>query len=445
MNTDLKILSDTRLFAVKALLEVFRRGAKPKQSVSTWSSSFDKRDRSFLMEMTYGVIRYRDTLDWVLRNFLKKPGRLEDFTLQNLRLAVYQIYFMRVPEWAVVNEAVQIEKNDGFSGRSSLVNAVLRNVIRQKDRFPLPAGIQDPIENISINTSHQRWMVRRWVKRFGEKEAALLAAANNKVPPLTVRTNTLRTTRERLLEILSEKGIDAAPTPVSPEGIALKEVRSVEELSFIHGLFIVQDEASQIISRLLDPRPGERILDVCAAPGGKTTHIAQLMSDRGEIVAVEKDHRRIARIEENISSLGIRSVKIVNADLIDLENIGKFDRIIVDAPCSATGIIRKNPDIKYRHKAADLERFGSLQSRLLRSAAIHLKEKGMMVYSVCSTEPEEGEKTVNDFLKTRDDFRIIKADPNFYGNLLDDNGFLKTYPHRHNMDGFFGVLFCNER
>ncbi len=445
MNADLRIISDTRLSAVRALLEVFANGSKPKESVSTWSASFDKRDRSFLMEMTYGVIRYRDALDWVLRHFLRKPGRLEDFTLQNLRLAVYQIYFMRVPEWAVVNEAVRVEKNDGFADRSSLVNAVLRNVIRQKDRLSLPVAIQDPVESISINTSHPRWMVRRWVGRFGEKEAALLAGANNRVPLLTVRTNTLLITRGQLLEILFEKGIDAAPTPVSPDGITLRKVRSVEELSFIRGLFIVQDEASQIISRLLDPRPGERILDACAAPGGKTTHIAQLMGDMGEIVAVEKDRRRIARIEENISGLGIRSVRIVNKDLADLGNIGKFDRVIVDAPCSATGIIRKNPDIKYRHKAADLVRFGNLQSLLLHSAAAHVKEKGMLFYSVCSTEPEEGEKVANEFLKTRDDFRIIKAVPNFCGNLMDDNGFLRTYPHRHNMDGFFGVSFCKER
>ncbi len=440
-------MSNTRLQAINALLDIFQRGAKPKKSVDSRSVSLDKRDRAFLMEIVYGVVRFRDTLDWIMKHLLKNPAKLGDFTITNLRVGLYQIYFMRIPDWAVVNESVEMEKaSDGSikAGRTALVNAVLRNVVRQKDNFELPLVVDDPIASISINTSHPKWMVRRWVDRFGKDEAALLAKANNKIPPLTIRANSLRTTREELLRTLSLHGIISAPTQFSPDGILLKDVRIFEDLSFIHGLFAVQDEASQLITYLLDPKPGERILDACAAPGGKTTHIAQMMKDAGEVVSVERDTKRIARLTENVERLGITSVKIINADSNALQDIGNFDRILVDAPCSATGVIRKNPDVKYRHTAENLLECRTKQVSLLRSVSRFLRENGTLVYSVCSTEPEEGEQVVKEFLKTEREFRMISADALFLKSFLY-RGFLRTYPHRHNMDGFFGVAFCRKK
>jgi 16S rRNA (cytosine967-C5)-methyltransferase len=397
------------------------------------------------MEIVYGVLRFRDTLDWILNHFLKNPSRLEARTVNNLRIAVYQLFFMRVPDWAVVNEAVEMEKlSSGSPAGPGLVNAVLRNLLRQKDRFSLPLEFDDPVSRISVNTSHPSWLVKRWVARFGEAEAGLLAEANNEVPRMTLRVNTLKTGRKELLEMLSREGIAADATRFSPDGIVLRDALTYEDLSFARGLFVVQDEASQLVTYLLGPRPGERILDACAAPGGKTTHIAQLTGDKSEIVAVEKDTKRIARLRENIEALDINSVSIVNSDILDLHDAEPFDRVLLDAPCSATGVIRKNPDVKYRHTEKDLLVFKSRQTEMLQAASRLLKKGGTLVYSVCSTEPEEGEEAVREFLKTAADFRIIDTDVTFLRDFID-RGLLKTYPHRHHMDGFFGASLCRKK
>ena len=439
-------MSVTRLYAVKALSSIFLQNARPKKSIEASAPGIDKRDRAFLMEIVYGVLRYRDTLDWILGHFLKHPARLTDMTMNNLRIALYQLYFMRVPEWAVVNESVEIEKTffkDRKTDMQSLVNAVLRNVIRQKERFGIPLKFDDPVTDISVNTSHPRWMVERWIKRFGESEAKQLAKANNIRPPLTIRANTLKTTRDQLVSRIREKGITAEPALFSPDGILIKENMNYDDLSFAQGLFVVQDEASQMIPYLLGPKPGERILDACAAPGGKTTHMAQMTGDTGEIIAVDKDADRLKKLEENVKSLGMKSIKIINADISGLSGVGPFDRILLDAPCSATGVIRRNPDVKYRHRAADLSAFSKKQAAMLRTVAGLLKNGGVLVYSVCSVEPEESEQVLNDFLKTSRDFRIIDAEALFLKEFVKD-GLFRTFPHRYNMDGFFGVALCKK-
>jgi 16S rRNA (cytosine967-C5)-methyltransferase len=439
-------MNNVRLLAIESLLDIFLRNTRPKQSIETRSTSLEKRDRAFLMEIVYGVLRYRETLDWILSHFLKNPSKLGAFTLNNLRVAAYQVFFMRVPDWAVVNESVEIEKASAsgeLRGKQSLVNAVIRNVLRQRERLQPPIHFDDALTDIAVNTSHPKWLVKRWLQRFGEKEAALLAGANNAVPPMTIRVNTLRTSRGELLSLLANRGISAASTVFSPDGIILRDVRSYEDLSFARGLFLVQDEASQLISYLLAPEPGQRVLDACASPGGKTSHIAQLMHDKGEIVAVEKDPARIRRLRENIETLGIRSVRIINADVTDMMSSGVFDRILLDAPCSATGVIRRNPDVKYRHRPRDLAGFRAKQVELLRAVSGLLTEKGSLVYSVCSIEPEEGEEVVREFLKSVGIFRIIEADVALTGNFTNRD-FFRTYPHKHNMDGFFGVSLCRK-
>lgn len=440
-------MPNTRLNAVLALSNIFTQGARPKEALDPFFSSLEKRDRAFLMEMTYGVLRYRDTLDWILKDFLKNPAKLGDFTLNNIRLALYQIFFMRVPDWATVNEAVELEKissSDIAPGKPSLVNAVLRNVLRRKQEIALPVAINDPVQNIAVNTSHPLWMVKRWATRFGIDEAAALAEANNKVPRLTIRVNTLKTSRGDLLRTLADNGVSAALTTFSPDGIILSNVGAVDELSFAGGLFSVQNEASQLVTYLLDPRPGERVLDACAAPGGKTTHIAQLMNDTGEIIAVEEVPERAGKLQDSIRSLGLNSVKTVTADFQNMKGHGSFDRVLLDAPCSAIGVIRRNPDIKYRRKARDLQDYSLKQTAMLVSASRFVKEGGILTYAVCSTEPEEGEQVANKFLKTADEFRIIDTCVMCLKDLVTD-GFFRTFPHKHTMDGFFGVSMCRKK
>lgn len=432
-------MQNVREIALDVLRDILSGGAKPRDALELVSEGLGRKDRAFLMETTYGVVRLRDRLDWTIDRFLKKPSAIRGRTRNNLRLGAYQLLHMRVPDWAAVNEAVKLE-----SKHAALVNAVLRNVIRnksiiEKELKALRAGVSDesaPFAQraaaISTLTSHPRWLVRRWMRRFGAREALDLVDANNRIPPLTLRVNTLRATRDSLIDEIREAGIEAEPARFSPEGIRLKGARPVSDISGFLGRAYVQDEAAQLISHMLNPRPGERVLDACAAPGGKTTHMAQLMENRGEVVAVDIDEKRLQTLEHNVSMLGISIIKVVEGDVNSLKGLGLFDKVLVDAPCSSTGVIRRNPDVKYRRRAGDLQRYYERQLGILSSASRFLRPGGILVYCTCSTEPEEGEQVVREFLKTSRDFFNINDVP------VGDE-FMRTYPHRHDMDGFFGA------
>ncbi|MBI5848328.1 MAG: 16S rRNA (cytosine(967)-C(5))-methyltransferase RsmB [Nitrospirae bacterium] len=433
-------MTKTRSYAVSGLIDILKHRGRPKETLEQFSQSLDRRDRAFLMEIVYGVMRNLYALDAIIGTFIKNTKTLSDETTNNLRIALYQILFMRVPGYAVVNESVEMEKR---GGKPSLVNAVLRNLLRGKDKTVLPLVYDDIVKDISINTSHQDWMVRRWLTRYGADEARLLAEANNRIPPLVLRANTLRISRQELLHGLTEKGVSAEPVRYSPDGIVIGGETSYQDLSSFYGLFAVQDEASQLISCLLAPEKGERVLDACAAPGGKTTHIAQMMEDEGEIIAVEKDPQRILKLKESIAALGVQSAEAIRADIGELKGLGAFDRILLDAPCSSTGVIRRNPDVKYRHTLKDIVAFGKKQKELLHAVTPFLRKGGRIVYSVCSIEPEEGEQVIREFLKTTDEFRIIDADQVYMKPFVTD-GLFRTFPHKDSMDGFFGAILCRK-
>lgn len=422
-----------RKLAIKALHDVFNLSIKPKEVVDRLSAALESRDLAFFMEIFYGVLRHRDYLDWILRNFLRKPAGLSIDTINNLRTALYQIEYMRVPEWAAVNEAVSLEAHKS----KSVVNAVLRSFLRDRDKIMLPQ--EESIDYIAIFTSHPKWLIKRWIKRFGFKETLELAISNNKIPPVTLRTEEPEK-REYIIKVFRDKGIEAFQTEYSPAGIYLKGFPSILHDEIKKLKLFVQDEAAQLVTYLLNPLPHERVLDVCAAPGGKTTHIAQLMKDLGEIIAVEVDEKRIKSLLENINRLGLRSIKVIQSDIRDLKDIGLFDKILIDAPCSSTGVIRRNPDIKYRRKKKDLYGYKEKQTEIVNSSSRFLKKNGFMVYSVCSTEPEEGEEVIRQFLKDRSDFITVEGDYSFLEPFrIIDNGLIyyRTFPHRHNMDGFF--------
>lgn len=462
--------TDARKAAVKALGMIWggKKGAFPKDVIESLSgagqkNAMDRRDRAFFMELTYGVLRHRELLDRELSVFLKKKGFLEKktgATLNNLRAALYQILFMRTPERAAVHEAVRIEKTLP-RGKPPLVNAVLRNATRGKEALlkeiaELRLAASNPltdkkerIEAISTLTSHPRWLIKRWVQRLGEQEALAMAEANNRIPPLTLRVYTEKKDRKEILDMLRTNGIEAEETRWSPSGIKITMTSPVpfREMGFIHPFCTPQDEAAQLAGFLLEPAPGERVLDACAAPGGKTTHIAELMGDTGQVVAVDIDGGRMARLRENAARLGLGSITPVEADITEAGVMDSltadkqmFDRVLVDAPCSSFGVIRRNPDIKYRHSRAGLAGFQARQLEILRAAARGLKTGGLLVYSTCTTEPEEGPEAVRLFLKEKPGGCFIIDMPGlpFLEPFYEENGsFLRTYIHRHDMDGFF--------
>ncbi len=404
-------------------------------------------DRAFLTELTYGVIRWRGRLDWVIRHFSKIPfEKVEPGTLNILRLGLYQILFLsRTPSSAAVNESVELAKRVRGKGGAGFVNAVLRSSIRQKDEIRYPDMEQDPALHISVGQSHPSWLVQRWIEELGVEETLRICKFNNQISPLTLRTNALKINRADLIEKLRGKELKPLPTAFSEEGVVLQDPPPTSELPFLReGLYMIQDEASQLITSVVDPKPGERILDACAAPGGKTTHMAQTMEDRGEIYALDLSRGKLDRIEEMCQRLGIKIVKTVKGNAavsLPVSNGFEFDRVLADVPCSGFGTLRKNPDLKWKRGEKDIRRLSELQLSILNHLAVYVKEGGVLVYSTCTVFHEENEDVVERFLNEHPEFeldRMEKVLPEKL-HLFIRNGYFKTSPPQNEMDGFFAA------
>jgi 16S rRNA (cytosine967-C5)-methyltransferase len=399
------------------------------------------------------VLRRRGTLDWVIGRFTTHAHRRQSVKLKNLlRLGAYQIFFLdRVPASAAVNESVRLAKTLGEGAIAGFVNAVLRSMTRA-ETIPLPDAAEDPILHISVKQSHPEWLVKRWLPRLGPERTVALCDANNEIPPVTVRVNPMRTTREALAAELKRAGIDVTPCRISSSGLMLRDVADLTELSaYQRGDFYVQDEAAQLIGFAVAPKPGERILDACAAPGGKSTHLAELMGDRGEVVAADAGAKRLERIVENAGRLGLASIRPVAADMTrDLAALGDapYDRILVDAPCSGLGILRRNPDAKWYKTEAVIGRMAALQLKIMDQVAPLLKQGGVLVYSTCTTEPEENENVVGAFLSRHPDFQLDSLRPLWpespgqpvrQAGLVTPEGYLNTTLNPYQMDHFFAA------
>ncbi len=409
-------------------------------------------DRAFLTELTYGVLRWRGRLDWLISQFSKIPlEKIEPEMIHILRLGCYQILFLsRTPVSAAVNESAELAKRRRGRGGAGFVNGLLRSIVRQKEEIPYPDFHKDPIFHISVVHSHPLWLVGRWVKEMGEEETLRVCMENNQISALTLRTNTLKIERDKLIEKLREKGFNPFPTLFSEDGILLSDPPPTSELPFLkEGLCIIQDEASQLVTSILNPEPGERILDACAAPGGKTTHMAQRMKNRGEIFALDLGREKLDRIEEACQRLGIRIVKTVKGDaafpLPTPEGL-LFDRVLADVPCSGFGTLRRNPDLKWRKGEEDIKRLSELQFSILSHLSGYVKKGGILVYSTCTVFHEENEDVVRRFLDEHPEFRLDRISqilPEKCHSLLRE-GYLKTFPPGEGMDGFFAARLVKQ-
>jgi 16S rRNA (cytosine967-C5)-methyltransferase len=402
-------------------------------------------DRAFLTELTYGVLRWRERLDWLIRHFSKVSfEKIELAILNILRLGLYQILFLsRTPSSAAVNESVELAKRIRGEGGAGFVNAILRSILRERDQIPYPDIRENPVLHISVVESHPLWLVRRWIEKVGLEETMKICAVNNQIPALTLRTNTLKIDRKDLIEKLREKGLKPFPCSFSEEGILLEDPPATSELPFLkEGLYIIQDEASQLVTSILDPKPGEQILDACAAPGGKSTHIAQRMENQGEIHALDLSKGKLDLVEKMCRRLGTKIVKTMKGDAADTLPIPretKFDRVLADVPCSGFGTLRRNPDLKWRRKEEDIGRLAGLQSSILRNLGRYVKEGGILVYSTCTVFREENEDVVEKFLDGHPEFRLdqmSEAIPPKCHSFIK-KGYFKTFPPRNEMDGFF--------
>lgn len=411
---------------------------------------FSRRDTAFVSALVFGVSRWRGHLDYIIGGFSKTPLDKIDPDIKNiLRTGLFQIRFMdRVPESAAVNTSVDMAKKIAKPYITKFVNGLLRNIIRNSDKIRFPDIKTKPADAIAAEKSFPVWLVKRWINRFGVDETTKLCDAVNVIAPITIRVNTLKTDMNALFSSLEEDVKNIVKTPFSKDGVSFYSpgVPIFEMESFRQGWFQVQDEAAQIVSRLLAPQSSERILDACAGLGGKTGHISQIMKNEGEILAIDHEPVKLETLEREMQRLGASIVSTKTVDLYKpeglAESLGTFDRILLDAPCSGLGVLRRNPDSKWRESKKNLNRYGDRQLLFLKNLSQLLKPSGRIVYAVCSGEPEENEAVIETFLKDSKNFIIetdifSPSDP--LAGLMSEKGYVKTFPHKHNMDGFFAV------
>lgn len=457
-----------RRAAAKALLAIDKAGllADDLFDQMVAKESLDLRERALMVELVRGVLRYRGTLDWRLGLLSNRPiARLPTLVQNILRLGGYQLLYLdKVPESAAVNESVQLMKQHSKRlGRdwSGFINAVLRALIRSSEPA-WPDVTKDPVEAFVIRYSCPKWLVERWCRHWGNDRAETLCRASIEVPPLTLRVNTLRTSRADLLQKFAEAQMEAGPTMVSPVGIQVGRSSSVTELcGYAEGRFYVEDEAGQLIPPLLDVQAGQRVLDACAAPGGKATHLAALMANQGNIVAVDRMAGRLDRVMDNCRRLGVTIVTPVVGDVRMLINQGRslsgsssqryaqhaallepFDRILLDAPCSGLGVLRRHPEGKWYKTQESIAQHRQMQRELLAATSRLLRPGGLLVYSTCSIEPEETESVIDEFCESHPEFQresIAPWIPPAGLPFVTPRGDLSTMTNMHKMDAFFAA------
>ena len=410
-----------------------------------------EQDRAFVVHLVQGVLRWRLRLDWIIRqtiNFSFK--KIEPSILNILRIALYQISFMdRVPESAAVNEAVKQTKAIGRDHLAGFVNGILRNICRQKDQVTFPDRENDWINYLSVFYSYPVWLVEKWIRELGLDSTERLLEAGNSIPDLVIRANSLKVDRLGLITRLEKEGVTGRPTPFSPEGIKIEGLKGpINQLStFKEGQFQVQGEAAQICSHLLFPRSGESFLDLCAGLGGKSTHLAEIMECKGNILALDINHSRLVRLFQSSRRLGIKCIQPIVADAgSHISSLFRysFDKILIDGPCSGLGVISRHPDGKWARDENDIKRLARIQKNILNKAAPLLQKGGKMLYVTCTISREENEDVVSDFLEHNKGMALENLNdhaPKWGLDLIDDEGFLRTFPHIHGMDGFFGALF----
>jgi 16S rRNA (cytosine967-C5)-methyltransferase len=432
-----------RGLAVKILNRVERTDAYLEKLLDNEmrNTELNGQDKALLYEIVHGVIRWMGRLDWILNGFYKGQFSKAIPNLKNgLRVALYQIMFLdRVPDHAVVNEAVEFVKKLQGQKPADLTNAILRNIIRNKTGIRYPDPDEDLPGYLSAYYSHPSWMVKRYLARFDRKGTEELLAANNEKPYLTLKINALKTNPQQFKELLNSVNLRFNNGHYLPEFFQLQNLTNITAWEyFAHGYFNIQDESAGLACRLLEAKPGMKILDLCAAPGGKTAYIAGLIQDKGEIIALDRYESRLKIMRKNMERLGINCVKTKEINALEYED-DKFDRILADVPCLGSGTLSKKPDIKWKKDLLDLKRITELQYNLLEKAAALVKENGIVVYSTCSIEPEENGEIVKKFLNNHPEFKLQNAAEIFSHELVDENGCIQTLPHIHHMDGAFSA------
>ena len=440
---------DPRALALFILNEVYLQGAYANLALlqGLRGAKLSAPDRRLVTALVYGTVRTTGTLDWYLQKAVRRPLRKLQPQLKSLlRLGAYQILYMdRIPDSAAVNESAELCRRWINEAGVSLVNGSLRQLSRMKDQWHFPAGEEHLLERIALEEFHPEWLVRRWKYRFGLSEAIAMCRYDNTVPPLSLRVNTLKISRPELQEKLRAAGISAEPSRWSPDGLLCRELPSLEDLFREFGPYIyIQAESSMLDAAALDPRPGETVLDLCSAPGGKATHLAQKMEDRGRLVAMDIYEHKLSLVQENARRLGITCLETRQADgtvfLPEWEN--RADRVLVDAPCSGLGVLNRRVEARWTKVEKELSQFPRLQQKILANAARYVRPGGSLLYSTCTMEQDENTRVRAAFLRDHPDFRPAAFRHPLTGEMVEE---LQLLPWRDGIDGFYLCLFTRQK
>ncbi len=437
------LYSGARGIAVKILNRVERTDSYLDKVLDAElrSPELNDPDKGLLTEITHGVLRWQNRLDWILNGFSHGNFAKSEINVKNtLRVALYQILFLeRVPHAAAVNEGVEFIKRIRGEKPAGLVNAVLRNIIRNIDGIRYPDQGDDQLQFLSVFYSHPQWMVKRWLQRFGQEATQQFLLANNERPGLSLRINRLKIEPGYFLKMLDQQQISYTGSSHLEYFVKVKTLSKIGQMDlFRNGMFTIQDESAALPCLLLAPLPGDRVIDLCAAPGGKTTNMAEIMRNEGEIIAIDKYEAKLNLIKASCERLGLRNVRLRAADATTLD-AELADKVLLDAPCSGLGVLAKKPDIKWKRDIADIERLTHTQTAMIENAARLVKPGGVLVYSTCTCEPEENQDIVRGFLTHHPEFRLDDAKQFISHHLVTQDGFVETFPHLHGTDGSFAA------
>lgn len=406
------------------------------------------RERRLVNGLVYGVVRWQKHLDWVLNHFINPRFQVDTRHRNILRLGAFQLLHLDgIPAHAAIFETVQLAK--GGRKTSGFINAVLRSVQRKAHTLTYPRLGDNPVEHISVSQSYPTWMVKRWLEERGVSWTLAFCRASNQVAPLSLRVNSLLTQREELRHALAANGIATRLSQIATEGLILDNLASSADENTLKALLnrediYVQDESAMLVAPLLAPEEMHLIVDLCAAPGGKTTHLAHLMGNSGKIIAADVSEKRLAVLEKNCRRVGALNVETqaLDATQAELGFLANADAVLIDAPCSGFGTLRRHADIRWNRTAEHLRTLREVQLNLLRNAATHLKNGGVLVYSTCSIEPQENEEIIHRFLAEFPMYTVEHARtflPHLPPNALTPEGFVQTFPHEHGVDGTFAA------
>lgn len=433
---------NSREVAIEVINLVIYKKAYSNITLNTYLNKYDfkREDKALITEIVYGTLKYKGLIDEILNYFLREGvGSIDSYVLTILRTSIYQFkYLDKIPDFAIVNEAVNICKKHRGVKESKLVNGVLRNYMRKGEPRLKANGSIDG--KLALQYSFPKWMINLFIEQYGEKQAIEILKGLNERPALTVRVNALKGDYEDTLEKLFQEGYDVEESDVCPEGIIIKKGSSIEKNKlFREGFITVQDESAMLTAPLMDIEKGSKVMDLCSAPGGKTTHMAEIMDNEGEILAFDIHEHKIKLIEQNAKRLGIDIIKASIKDAEEYDETYKewADAVLADVPCSGLGIIRKKPEIKWNKNERELNELTRIQYTILQNAAGYVKSGGEIIYSTCTLNKKENEDIVNSFIKENPEFKI---EPVFIGKsdniLYDKKGYLTILPNKY-MDGFF--------